>query len=73
MCNAFHTILNQELVHVTVWGHKEVSGVHFCDYELDLEIPDKVFGFTQLHDRLFQVMIARHRGYNHINMLVLSN
>ena len=42
MGDTLHTVLDQELVHVAIRGHKEVSGIDFRDNKFDLKLSDKV-------------------------------
>ena len=41
MGDSLHTVLDQELVHVAIRGHEEVSGINFRDNKFDLKLSDK--------------------------------
>jgi len=69
--DSLHAVFDQILKHVAVGRHVEIRSFHFGDNEFDLEAAREAFSFTQLHDRLFQVVIARHGSDDNIDVLAL--
>ena len=68
MSDALHAVFDQELERIAVGSHEEVSSSHFSDDELDLEFARESLRFSQLHDGLFEMMVAWHRSDDDIDM-----
>jgi hypothetical protein len=48
--DTFHTVFNQELVHVSTFVLKEVIGGNFSEHELDVELGREAFMFAELEN-----------------------